>query len=248
MVGFTNEGNSCYLNAALACLIYTPYIANNYKLLSNKNKLVYIIKQIFVDLFDNKFDRNICIDTKEILKVFKECYPEFDNMDQHDSHDAFMCLIQCLPEVLENVYTGILKRSIQCNNCKYISANKENFTTLFLNNNSQFASYFSDYSIEVYSCDKCKKCTNAISSVKVLKLPKVIVVKSNTLAEENIYIDRIAFELFACVKYIGNTRYGHYTSCVKMHDVWYNIDDSSCVVTQSNTKFENSCLLFYKRV
>ena len=248
MVGFTNEGNSCYFNAALACLIYTPFVANNYKLLSNKNKLACNLKEIFANLFDNKFDQTVCISTKDLFKEFKRSFSSFDNTDQQDSHDAFMCLIQCLPDVLENVYTGILKRSIQCDSCKCVSANKEKFTTLFLNNNSQFASYFADCFIDVYTCDKCKKCTSAKSSVKVISLPKVIVVKSNALTEEYIHIGTFKFELFACVKYFGNTKYGHYTSCVKMHNIWYNIDDTSCVITHSDTKFENSCVLFYKRV
>lgn len=252
MVGLTNEGNTCYFNSALSCFIYTPYIANNYKLLKSNNLFNKEIINLFVFLFDNKFDSSITFDTKTLISKFKEKYKSFNNFQQQDSHDAFLSICESLPTILNNVYCGKLKRSLCCNNCKFKKIINEDFTTLYLNDGKLedgINNYFDVYQIDSYICDFCKKNSTASCQINIVNLPKVIILKTRTqIPDLTIEINTFKFELYACIQYSGNSHFGHYTSCVKSYDTWYHINDEICTVMKEPVCLKNTCVLFYKQI
>lgn len=251
MVGFTNEGNSCYFNSALSCFIYTPYIANNYKLLNNE-ELSIEIKKIVQMLFVKNFDTNHTVCTKNVLNSFKKKHKLYNNHYQHDSHEIFMCLTEIIPPLLKHVFDGILCRSVICKKCKTKNEVNESFNTLILSDKGSFEQCFFEYfktsQIDDYECTHCKMKTCANFSTKIIKCPKVVVLKTRAYNPPlNIIFGSLNFELYAVSQYSGNSMSGHYTSCVKSHYQWYSINDECCVKMNNPVQIRNSCILFYKQ-
>ena len=253
MVGFTNEGNSCYFNSALACFAYTPYIANNYQLFKDDISFCVEFKKMISTLHKHNFDNCYVVDTKNLLSKFKKQYVRYNNNHQHDSHEVFMCFTDLVPPVLKHVFEGELKRCVSCTQCKNVNSVNEPFTTLlFENKNSfekSFSQFFANSKIDDYKCEKCKCETTAIISTYVSKCPKVVVIKTQSYnPKQEINFGNLKFELYAVVKYSGNSRYGHYTSMVKSHDVWYDINDECSTVMNNPVVIHNSSILFYKQM
>lgn len=250
MVGLTNEGNSCYFNSALSCFLYTPYVVNNYKLFNKSDNFVNELQQCIIDLFDHRYDTKYIYNTNLLFKEFRSKYKQFSGFYQHDSHEAFMCLIENLPDLLQKVFNGVLQQSVQCQSCNHINVSKESINTLILDTNVNFIEslkdYFAESSIENYKCEHCNNDTSAKIRRVLVECPQVLVIKSNTVCPESVLvIDHLKFELYAIIHYAGNARCGHYTSSVKMYEQWYNVNDAHCVeIPKPN--LTHTCVLFYK--
>lgn len=234
MVGLTNEGNTCYLNSALSCILYTPYIANNTRLLCNESKVMEELKHIFEELFKVNYNYKYVINSSKLVKEFKQLYPQFNNFNQQDAHEAFLYLILEFPKPLKQIYTCVINRKIYCKNCL-------NFTS----NDEESNLFETDYSIQQYYCEKCKSTCNADVLVKYKYLSKVIMVKHNTNLKKEINVNDQKYILYAAILHTGNMFCGHYTSLVMSHNIWYYINDTHCKMT-CNPDFSNAYILFYK--
>lgn len=251
MVRLTNEGNSCYFNSALACLLYTPYIANNFKHFSEENPLGKELKNIFHELFNSDYNYKTLIHTKKIFKAFKQQFKSFDNYNQNDAHDAFMSLTEIIPSLLEQVYQGKIQNKVQCLKCKNESSNIENFNSLFLKDTGNISDnlneFFAHELFENYRCDACDSYSSADRFSSIQLFPKVLILKSRaknpTLTLE---INNHQYELYAVIQYKGNSRRGHYTSMVKTQNIWYHIDDDCCVFMNDPITILKGCCLLYK--
>ena len=243
MVGLTNEGNSCYFNSALSCFLYTPYVVNNYKLFHPEaDNFINKLQQCMIDLFDHRYDYTYVYNTCALFHEFRGKYKQFSGYHQHDSHEAFMCLIENLPSVLQKVFNGTLQQCVQCQICQHKSLTKEPFNSIFLG----LKDFFAESTIESYKCDHCHNVTTAKIQRRIKECPQVLVIKSNAKHPESfISFAHLHHELYAIIHYTGNSHCGHYTSSVKMHDQWYAVNDSRCVKVDK-PNLCNACVLFYK--
>lgn len=251
MVGFTNEGNSCYFNSALSCFLYTPYIANNYKLFDEDNAFVHILKKTLYNLFLENFNYKQIINTKELLDSFKSTHSVYNNYEQHDSHEIYMCFTELLPEKLKSIYRGEFNQFVQCTKCSNVSTKSEEFNTLLLNDKGNFENCLRDFfaveTIEDYKCEKCNELCVAKLSRTIEKCPKVLVIKTRSHNPlHTLKLGALELELYAASIYNGNSRSGHYTSCVKSYNTWYAINDNLCVPMNNPVQIHNTCTLFYK--
>ena len=102
MKGLNNLGNTCYFNSCLQCLLHTPALSN------------YFIRYPYTG--DCEFTReysNIVkqfwtpgeklLDTKNILKIFKNFCKDFDNSDEHDSQECLLSIIDILHKGTKNI-------------------------------------------------------------------------------------------------------------------------------------------------
>jgi len=93
MKGLTNIGNTCYFNACLQCLLQTPALSN-YFITNNFNGVCEFTTEynkLIRAFWLNKNDE--CVDTREIMRLFREKYTEFDNGEEHDAQE---CLLKIL--------------------------------------------------------------------------------------------------------------------------------------------------------
>ncbi len=117
-------------------------------------------------------------------------------------------------------------------------------------------------------CPKCKKEIEVEEKTKIIKLPEILIftleryqgspnrvkIEPDDFLEMSEYIDKTSFvestlyELFAINIRFGSTiNYGHEICQVKRDGKWYEINDSS-VNDKTNSYFDSSYGLFYRRI
>ena len=252
MVGLTNEGNTCFFNAALACFLYTPYVSNNYKLLDVNDHFNLSLKNFISSLFDSEFQFSIVCSTKDLYAHFQQRFPQFRGNYQHDTHEAFMCLVSCLPSKLQCVFEGRIKTHIKCNRCNHTSTTREPFNTICLSDHGVFDSvmkqYFENVHIDNYECNVCKQSCNGTMCTSLSSIPKVLVFKTRANGvSEQIMVNKTVFSLYAYIVYKGNGSHGHYFCYVKSHGLWYCINDTVCGIVVDTNDLNDACVLFYLR-
>lgn len=142
--GLRNLGNTCYLNSTLQSLLYTPPLANSFeqKLHSNRcsgEKHLFCsfcyMENLFASTNNHKFKpvapdsmaRNVRLLNKR-LRIGR----------QEDAHEFLRSLLDHMPrspadkKLLEKIFAGKLKSSVECQKCKYKSEISENFWDLSL--------------------------------------------------------------------------------------------------------------------
>jgi ubiquitin C-terminal hydrolase len=99
MKGLDNLGNTCYFNCSLQCLLQVPQLSN-YMILKN-----YTGDSEFVKEYQNMVRKvwlkgEGSVNPDKLLELFRSRYPQFRTSNQHDSQEAFLCLLDILDNSL----------------------------------------------------------------------------------------------------------------------------------------------------
>lgn len=116
MKGLRNAGQTCYLNAALQCLVYCPNITNYFLgghepgALNPKKKLASALASeyaAFVRAYWT-FDSQSMPDPAAVHAAFIKACRGFASDQQHDAHEALVCLLDKLHDGLSKLKPGDL--------------------------------------------------------------------------------------------------------------------------------------------
>lgn len=99
MKGLDNLGNTCYFNCALQCLLQTPQLSN-FLILRNYSGNCNFTKE-YQSLVRNVWLKGRgTLNPERILQLFRDLCAQFKTCDQHDSQEAFLCLLDILDKSL----------------------------------------------------------------------------------------------------------------------------------------------------
>lgn len=109
LVGMCNIGNTCYLNAALQCLLHSDYIVqfltqnhlgdHIHKRLPLHGHLAKSIAQLCEDMYLGERKRNAFVNPIEVKKALSERAPDyFEGYEQEDAHELLLILLDSLNE------------------------------------------------------------------------------------------------------------------------------------------------------
>ncbi len=111
LVGMSNIGNSCYLNAALQCLLHSDIIVNfftqtNVYICENsplQGQLAKSFVKLCNDMYNcNEKKRNPIVNPKDVKITLSQWADHFDGYDQEDAHEFLLLLINGLCEDISN--------------------------------------------------------------------------------------------------------------------------------------------------
>jgi ubiquitin C-terminal hydrolase len=191
-IGFINNGNICYFNSLLQCIINCKYIM--FYLINElqpKNKLQEYFKSKFINftkLYNNEleeqFEKETSIFSYELLKILLEKYKHININEQQSSSEFFLYLIEELG--IEHFFKIRHKVNIHCGNCKNISSKIDecyHFEMFYgdQENESVDIDNFM-YSVNVlqdYKCDNCKTISKSLYEKQALNISKYFVMILN---------------------------------------------------------------------
>jgi ubiquitin C-terminal hydrolase len=247
--GFINNGNICYFNSLLQCILNCKYIMHY--LINNqvpKNELQLYFKNKFIrfcELYNNdninsekEFIKETSIFSFEILQLLLKKYKHINIHEQQSSSEFFLYLI----EELDIIHFFKMRHQINvhCGNCKNITSKIDEcyHFEMFCEDNSK---YFSDntldidnfmYSVNVindYKCDKCKKTSKSLYEKQALNISKYFVIILNKYFNKVLIEYPNTFELTVknSENYINiqnNYKYNNtFENYIPQNCVWENI-------------------------
>ena len=115
MKGMDNLGQTCFFNAAVQCILFSPN-STNYFLkcapdLNPKRKGASTVSQAFVDLarsYWNSGAQGEVADVRPVYDAFCKATRSFKPGQQHDAHEAMVCMLDKLHEGLSRLKPGDL--------------------------------------------------------------------------------------------------------------------------------------------
>lgn len=261
MKGLPNYGNTCYFNSALQCLLQIPQLSNYMilKKIENENELLLEYQSI-VKLFWTSSESSINI--LKLLKLFINKFPQFDNNNQNDSQEVFICFLDFLDNSCDNFIKKIFFSELeQTTICKNNSSLKKDFTNIHLlypieeTNITKLINKYQDWNtIENYIDNKGINYHVALTRTIIKETSSVIVFsikmydkKVKIELEETIELNNIKYDLFATVTHLGSIRGGHYISYTKHKDVWYMKDDEESKSVSTIPFKHYHYMVFYKK-
>ena len=258
MKGTVNLGNTCYFSSILQCLLQIPQLSNYFLLESYKGPCEFTqeYQNNVIRMWKNKEN----INPHKLLKIFKKKYTQFDNGDQHDSQEAFLCIIDILEKSLSDfIKTLVYGENTQETICKSgKSIKKENFNIIILFPNDEHF-HINDLlknsqkwnGIKDYEDNDGKIWNVAATRVIATKLPVLLVFsfrmyerKIKIQLEDEIELSGTRYRLIATSNHQGSMRGGHYIAFTKHKGAWY-LKDDEMVMKHEIPMLEYHYMAFY---
>jgi ubiquitin C-terminal hydrolase len=195
--GFINNGNICYFNSLLQCIINCKYIMHHLiNIQVPKNELQSHFKNKFIrfcelynsedEINENKFIKETAMFSLEILQLLLKKHENMNINEQQSSSEFFLYLIEELG--IEHFFKIRHQINIHCGNCKNVSSkiDESYHFEMFCNNdiNKDNIIDIDDfmYSVSIindYKCEKCKKISKSMYEKQALNISKYYVILLN---------------------------------------------------------------------
>jgi ubiquitin C-terminal hydrolase len=243
MKGINNLGNTCYFSSILQCLLQIPQLSNYFLLKKYEGNCEFTREyQICVHTI---WKHKETFNPHNLLTIFKKKYTQFDNRGQHDSQEAFLCIIdileKSLSDFIKKLFYGENTQETICKSGKSIK--KENFNIIILFPNKE-QTHINDLlkksqkwnGIKDYEDNNGKMWNAAATRTIASELPYILVIsfrmyerKIKIQLEEDIDFCGTQYTLFATSNHQGSTpNGGHYIAFTKHKNIWYLKDDEMC--------------------
>lgn len=232
--GFINNGNICYFNSLLQCIINCKYIM--YYLINeqqSKNELQIFFKKKFIrfiELYNTEqkdiFNKETSIFSYELLKILLNKYKHININEQQSSSEFFLYIIEELG--IEHFFKIRHEINIHCGSCKNINTKIDEcfHFEMFCDNNSNNRIDIDDfmYSVNVlhdYKCDNCKNVSKSIYEKKALNISKYFVIILNKYFNKTSINYPNKFEI--TVKNTQNLKTQQLENYIPVNCIWENI-------------------------
>jgi ubiquitin C-terminal hydrolase len=160
--GLTNNGNTCYLNSIIQCLSVTHSLSDyllsqEYKsdISGSKRTKKYWVACSYIHLLAKIWDSNDIYKPRSLKENMGQVSSRYHTVDQQDSHEFLLCLLQSLHEGLQypvdiNI-SGVSKNATD----KLLLDSYKSLSKEYKNEYSKISEIFDG---QFYTETKCNKC------------------------------------------------------------------------------------------
>ena len=234
MKGIENQGNTCYFNTALQCMLYIPALSNHY--IRHPYDGPCSFSGAYSELTKVYWTRGQnSVNVSQLLTLFQEKFPRFKVNEQHDVQEALLCIIDILerstPEIKKWFYGKKVQETIWPTGK---SSNEEDFCVHLVTSSGkdmgQILSKSTDWNVvDNYVDDDGKKHHLATTRMVFSQLPQVLIIsfdkKCHVQILEKLIIDNKQYNLISTALHVGDQDDGHYVSFVKRRNKWFLMND-----------------------
>lgn len=167
-----NIYNVCYINSSIQCLLHLDEFVNKI-LICNSGKLIKAIKELIIDMIENK--KNY-FSVSKIKKAMGEINKQYEENEEEDANEFISDFLDELIEETENttITSKIIKNIHIYDKMDWMKKNLEDFLDKFYNKKGN--SFILDLFYGILKTTKyCKICENIISikfnAYNILELP-----------------------------------------------------------------------------
>ena len=252
--GLFNLGNTCYFNSALQCLLQVPQLSNLFIFqdwpLLNNNEFAHEYQHLVRDMWVG--DKQP--DPRRLLMLFRTRYKQFNDSEQQDSQEAFLCLLDMLEESLspfiKEVFYGKVLQETVCPSETTTKTEDSPVTILYAVSEQSLTDMLKDLQkwniLYEYEDSVGKPHHVATTRTMYFKPPRILTFTIRMYNQKVIvsvpeYFDLLPFiheksphrfeakyELFAMTTHYGSVQGGHYITYTKHKGHWYFKNDNSC--------------------
>jgi len=251
MHGFYNNGNTCYFNAAIQCMLRIHELSDH--ILRNPYTGECTFTSAYAELVRVYFQSEKClsINLEPLIEKFRDKFPRFKSRLPHDTQDTIFCIIDILevsyPYIKELVYGENEQYTICPSGSK---SEKVPFTILLLH--SEDGKSVGDLvrtsekwaTLTDYVDDAGIKHHVTTTRTSIVKFPKILFVSFDK--KIRIIADEIfeKYELCGSIIHKGDNHGGHYMSMIKLGDKWYSQDDETLSVVDFPKLHDHHVLMY----
>lgn len=252
-----NTGSICYFNSLIQVLATCTSIQSIH--FEDKNEIEIIFHKFIDSVKNNNIDP--LISSKMLFFLHKEI-PTFGR-GQESVSELFVLLINKINnKKLTELFVHRFRSRIICNNCKYISEEKKEYSTIFtmfhINNNEINENSIKNYNVVIndYKCEKCNSY-GVTKLCKLTMLPEIIFCIFNIYYKKNInYFPSnlkfsskentiIEYNVIGQIEHEGSLSGGHYWSRVLRKDGIFLCNDSIITNNSIIKPSNNTYLIVY---
>lgn len=246
MHGFHNNGNTCYFNTAVQCMMrITEHILQEEYTGDCQFTIAY--RELVRLYFGEK--RVMKIDIHPLLHLFQEKFPDFKSMWPHDAQEALFCMMDILePYIKDDVYGEREQYTVWPGGKKMT---KEPFSMLLLHgeNGETVDALIKKseewHALSDYVDDDGKKHHVATTRTSIVRWPKFLFVSFDKKVRVTVGDVLDKYEVCGSIIHIGKQSGGHYISMIKLKDGTWVLQDDTHITQVDFPETQDHHVLMY---
>lgn len=230
MHGFQNNGNTCYFNSAVQCLLHAREITDRIGKIEDMTCPFAVAYRELIRLYFGQ-EATMRIDVLPLLRRFQEKFPRFKTFQPHDAQETLFCMMDILEPYLKDIVYGDREQHTIWPGGKKIT--REEFSMLLLHGedgksvDELIKTSEEWHTLTDYVDDDGKMHHVSTTRTSITRYPRILFVSFDKKARVTAGDVLGKYEVRGSIIHEGNLNGGHYISINKRGDKWFLQDDIS---------------------